>query len=295
MSCYVQRARTTSDKTKANRIVTTLSSLTPANPLVLVGAGKMGGALLSGWLASGLDPKAVVAIDPAPPADTAAMLAAAGIAPRADVPAVAAGVVVVAVKPQLMAAVLPGLMPLIGPGTIVLSIAAGKTIASFAAVLGDVAVVRAMPNTPAQVGRGITAAVANARATAGNRALVTTLLQAVGEVAWLDDEALIDTVTAISGSGPAYVFHFVECLAEAGERLGLSPELAARFARATVVGAGELLHRSDLPAAELRKNVTSPGGTTAAALAVLAAKDGLAPLIVKAATAAKRRSEELSG
>src|SRR5688572_23326247 len=114
----------------------------------------MGGALLSGWLASGLDPKAVVAIDPAPPADTAAMLSAAGIAPRADVPAVTAGVVVVAVKPQMMAAVLPGLMPLIGPKTIVLSIAAGKTIASFAAVLGDVAVVRAMPNTPAQVGRG---------------------------------------------------------------------------------------------------------------------------------------------
>ena len=237
----------------------------------------------------------MVAIDPAPPADTAAMLSAAGIAPRADVPAVTAGVVVVAVKPQMMAAVLPGLKPLIGPGTIVLSIAAGKTIASFAAVFGDVAVVRAMPNTPAQVGRGITAAVANARATAGDRALVTTLLQAVGEVAWLDDEALIDAVTAISGSGPAYVFHFVECLAEAGERLGLSPELAARFARATVEGAGELLHRSDLTPAELRKNVTSPGGTTAAALAVLAAEDGLVPLIVKAAAAAKRRSEELSG
>jgi pyrroline-5-carboxylate reductase len=152
-----------------------------------------------------------------------------------------------------------------------------------------------MPNTPAQVGRGITAAVANARATADDRALITVLLEAVGEVAWLDDEALIDTVTAISGSGPAYVFHFVECLADAGERLGLSPELAARFARATVEGAGELLHRSDLSPAELRKNVTSPGGTTAAALAVLAAEDGMAPLIVKAAAAAKRRSEELSG
>jgi pyrroline-5-carboxylate reductase len=272
-----------------------LSSLSPAAPLVLVGVGKMGGALLSGWLASGLDPKAVVAIDPAPPADTAAMLAAAGIAPRADVPALTARVVVVAVKPQMMAVVLPGLRPLIEPRTIVLSIAAGKTIASFTDVFGEVAVVRAMPNTPAQVGRGITAAVANPRATEDDRALVTTLLQAVGEVAWLDDEALIDAVTAISGSGPAYVFHFVECLAEAGERLGLSPELAARFARATVEGAGQLLHRSDLSPAELRKNVTSPGGTTAAALAVLAAEDGLAPLIAKAAAAAKRRSEELSG
>jgi pyrroline-5-carboxylate reductase len=278
-----------------NRIVTTLSSLSPQSPLVLVGAGKMGGALLSGWLTSGLDPKAVVAIDPAPPADTAAMLEAGGIAPRADVPAVTARVIVVAVKPQMMAAVLPGLRPLIGPGTIVLSIAAGKTIASFTDVFGDVAVVRAMPNTPAQVGRGITGAVANVRATAGDKALVTALLQAVGEVAWLDDEALIDAVTAISGSGPAYVFHFVECLAEAGQRLGLSPELAARFARATVEGAGELLHRSDLAPAELRRNVTSPGGTTAAALAVLAAEDGLVPLIVKAAAAAKRRSEELSG
>lgn len=277
------------------RFVEMLSSLNPATPLVLVGAGKMGGALLSGWLASGLDPKAVVAIDPAPPADTAAMLAAAGIAPRADVPAGTARVIVAAVKPQMMAAVLPALKPLVGPETIVLSIAAGKTIASFEAALGDVAVVRAMPNTPAQVGRGITAAVANRRATAEDRALVAALLEAVGEVAWLDDEALIDTVTAISGSGPAYVFHFVECLAEAGERLGLSPELAARFARATVEGAGELLHCSDLSPAELRQNVTSPGGTTAAALAVLAAEDGLAPLIVKAAAAARQRSEELSG
>ncbi len=275
--------------------MTGLASIRPESPLVLVGAGKMGGAMLAGWLAAGLDPKAVVAIDPAPPPDTAALLAAAGIATRADVPLVAARVIVVAVKPQMMAAVLPALAAMAGPGTIVLSIAAGKTIATFTAVFGDVAVVRAMPNTPAQVGRGITAAVGSPRVTAPDRALVTALLEAVGAVAWLDDEGLIDAVTAISGSGPAYVFHFVECLAEAGERLGLSPELAARFARATVEGAGELLHRSDLAPAELRKNVTSPGGTTAAALAVLAAEDGLVPLIVRAAAAAKRRSEELSG
>ncbi len=275
--------------------MTELTSLTPASPLVLVGAGKMGGAMLSGWLAAGLDPKAVVAIDPAPPADSVEMLSKFGIVPRADVPAIPARVIIVAVKPQMMAAVLPALKPLVGPGTVVISIAAGKTIASFEAALGEVAVVRAMPNTPAQVGRGITAAVPNARATADDRALVTALLEAIGEVAWLDDEALIDAVTAISGSGPAYVFHFVECLAEAGEKLGLSAELAARFARATVEGAGELLHRSNLSPAELRKNVTSPGGTTAAALAVLGAEDGLVPLIVKAATAAKRRSEELSG
>ena len=272
-----------------------LTSITPASPLVLVGAGKMGGAMLSGWLASGLDAKAVIAIDPAPPTDSVEMLAKAGIVPRADVPAVTARVVIVAVKPQMMAAVLAGLKPLVGPGTVVISIAAGKSIASFEAALGEVAVVRAMPNTPAQVGRGITAAVANRHATADDRALVTALLEAVGEAAWLDDEALIDAVTAISGSGPAYVFHFVECLTEAAERLGLPPGLAARFARATVEGAGELLHRSDLSPAELRRNVTSPGGTTAAALAVLSAEDGLVQLIVKAAAAAKRRSEELSG
>ena len=275
--------------------MTKLDSLTPETPLVLVGAGKMGGAMLSGWLASGLDPHAVMVVDPAPPADSAVLLDTAGITALPEAPAVIAGVVLVAVKPQIMASVLPGLKRLVGPDTVVLSIAAGKTIASFEQALGDVPVVRTIPNTPAQVGRGITAAVANDRVTDTHRALVTTLLSAVGEVAWLDDEGLIDVATAISGSGPAYVFHFVECLAAAGEELGLSPDLAARFARATVEGAGELLHRSDLSPAELRRNVTSPGGTTAAALAVLQAEDGLVPLMVRATAAAKQRSEELSG
>ena len=272
-----------------------LASFTPERPLVLVGAGKMGGAMLAGWLDGGLDPAAVVAIDPAPPADTAALLAEHGIVPRADAPGVKARVLVVAVKPQLMADVLPGLRALAGPDTVVLSIAAGKTIASFESAFPGVAVVRAMPNTPAQVSRGITGAVGNARVTPADRDLVSALLAAVGDVAWLDDEALIDVVTAISGSGPAYVFHFVECLALAGEALGLSPELAARFARATVEGAGELLYQSDLSPTELRKNVTSPGGTTAAALAVLASEGALAALVSAAALAAKRRSEELSG
>ena len=275
--------------------MTNLDSLTSDSPLVLVGAGKMGGALLSGWLASGLDRNAVVVVDPSPPADSVALLDTAGIRPLAAAPDVTAAVVLVAVKPQIMASVLPGLKPLVGPGTVVLSIAAGKTIASFEQAFGDVPVVRTIPNTPAQVGRGITAAVANTRVTAAQRDLVTALLSAVGEVAWLDDEGLIDVATAISGSGPAYVFHFVECLAAAGERLGLSPELAGRFARATVEGAGELLYQSDLSPAELRKNVTSPGGTTAAALAVLQAEDGLVPLMVRATAEAKRRSEELSG
>jgi pyrroline-5-carboxylate reductase len=272
-----------------------LASFTPDRPLVLVGVGKMGGALLAGWLDGGLDPQAVVAIDPAPPPDTAALLADHGIVPRADVPEGMARVLVVAVKPQMMAAVLPGLRPLVGPGTVVLSIAAGKTIASFESAFPGAAVVRAMPNTPAQVARGITGAVGNAPLGAADRDLVSALLAAVGEVAWLDDEALIDAVTAISGSGPAYVFHFVECLASAGEALGLPPELAARFARATVEGAGELLYQSELAPEQLRKNVTSPGGTTAAALAVLSGDGALAALVTEAALAAKRRSEELSG
>jgi len=251
--------------------------------------------MLAGWLGAGLDPKAVIAIDPSPPADSVRLLSEAGIVVRTSVPAAAVRVLLVAVKPQAMADILPGLKPLVAPDSIVLSIAAGKSIASFEAAFGDVAVVRSMPNTPAQVGRSITAAVGNARVTIAERALVSALLEAVGEVAWLDDEGLIDVVTAISGSGPAYVFNFVEALAAAGEDLGLPPELAIRFARATVVGAGELLHRSALPPAELRKNVTSPGGTTAAALGVLMGEEGLAPLVLRAATAAKRRSVELSG
>jgi pyrroline-5-carboxylate reductase len=190
---------------------------------------------------------------------------------------------------------LPGLRPLIGKDTVALSIAAGTTLASLEAGLGKIGIVRSIPNTPAQVGRGITAAVANPRVTAGARALVTVLLEAVGEVVWVADEALIDAVTAVSGSGPAYVFLLAECLAEAAVALGLAPDVAAKLARATVTGAGELLHRSELSPAELRKNVTSPNGTTAAALAILMGEDGLAPLMTRAVAAARKRSEELSG
>jgi pyrroline-5-carboxylate reductase len=161
--------------------------------------------------------------------------------------------------------------------------------------LGPTAIVRAMPNTPAQIGRGITAAVANPRVTPAAKALVTALLEAVGEVVWVEDEALIDAVTAVSGSGPAYVFLLAECLAEAGVEAGLPPEIAARLARATVAGAGELLNRSELPHYQLRRNVTSPGGTTAAALEVLMGEDGLGPLMRRAVVAATKRSRELSG
>jgi pyrroline-5-carboxylate reductase len=271
-----------------------LASFSPSKPLVLIGAGKMGSALLAGWLDRGLDPGAVVVVDPSPPEDSKAVLAKAGIAVAPTPPKVIARVVVVAVKPQIIAGVLPDLRRMIGPSTIVLSIAAGATLANLEAGLGAAAIVRSIPNTPAQVGRGATAAIANARVDADGKALITALLDAVGVVAWVDDEALIDVATAVSGSGPAYVFLLAECLAEAAIAEGLAPDLAARLARATVSGAGELLERSDLPPAQLRKNVTSPNGTTAAALAILMGEGGLAPLMRQAVAAARRRSRELS-
>ncbi len=275
-----------------------MQGMTPTadRPLVLIGAGKMGSALLAGWLVGGLDAKAVVVIEPSPSPECAALLADAGIAAHAVPPAgVTADVVVLAIKPQIMGDTLPGLRSLIGPGTTVLSIAAGTTLANLEAGLGPAAIVRSIPNTPAQVGRGITAAVANGRVGPGARDLVTRLLEAVGDVAWVEEEAMIDAVTAVSGSGPAYVFHFVESLAAAAVDAGLPPDLAERLARATVEGAGELLYRSDLSPSQLRKNVTSPGGTTAAALDHLMAEDGLSPLMTRAVAAAKKRSEELSG
>ncbi len=272
------------------------SAFSPKGPLVLVGAGKMGAALLKGWLDGGLDRKAVVVVDPAPPPDSAAFLAAAGVREKPVPPeGIKAKVIVVAVKPQIIGDVLPGLSDLVGRGTVTLSIAAGTTLAGLAAGIGDGAIVRSIPNTPAQVGRGITAAIANDHVSKAGRALTTRLLEAVGEVVWVDKESLIDSVTAVSGSGPAYVFWLTECLAEAAVAAGLDAESAAKLARATVTGAGELLYQSDLPAAELRKNVTSPKGTTAAALKVLMAKNGLAPLMKKAVAAAKKRSRELSG
>ena len=206
-----------------------------------------------------------------------------------------ARVLLLAVKPQIIAGVLPDVRKLIGAETVTVSIAAGTTLAALEAGLGRHAIVRTMPNTPAQVGRGITAAVANGDVAAAARDLVTGLLEAVGEVVWVDDEAAIDAVTAVSGSGPAYVFLLAECLAAAGVAAGLAPDIAARLARATVTGAGELLHLSDLPPDQLRKNVTSPNGTTAAALAILMAEDGLGPLMKRAVAAAKKRSIELAG
>ena len=269
--------------------------------LLLVGCGKMGGALLAGWLARGTAGAhvPVTIVEPAGAA-TAAFRAKPGmtvIAGAGELPAgVEPDVVVFAVKPQGMEKVVPDYRRFVRPETVFLSIAAGRTIGFFESHLGAAPVVRAMPNTPASVGRGISVACANRAVSAAQRAACTDLLSAVGEVAWVDDEGLLDPVTAVSGSGPAYVFLLVECLAEAGVEAGLPPDLAMRLARATVAGSGELLHRTPESAGQLRRNVTSPGGTTAAALEVLMAKEGgLQALLTRAIAAAARRSRELAG
>ena len=266
-------------------------------PLVLAGAGNMGGAMLAGWLARGLDPAKIVVQDPGPPPATAELLAKHAVRSVQTIDKLPAppSVLLMAVKPQVMDEVFPPLARLAGPETVVLSIAAGRTIASFEKHLpSGSAVVRSIPNTPAAVGRGITVATANAHVTQRHKDTVTELLSAIGEVAWVDNEALIDPVTAVSGSGPAYVFYLAECLAAAGIAAGLAPDLAAQLARATVAGAGELLHQSPLDAATLRQNVTSPNGTTFAALQVLMADDGLKPLMTEAVAAATKRSRELA-
>jgi pyrroline-5-carboxylate reductase len=259
----------------------------------------MGGALLEGWLRFGLDPNRVVVLEPQPAPQIAA-LAARGVRinpqPRGlgDVSAI-----IIAVKPQVAAEVLPNVAPLVGASTVVVSIMAGRPLQFIAGALAQTAnascaMVRSMPNTPAAIGRGITVAVAR-HANAAQRALADKLLAATGAVEWVEDEALMDAVTAVSGSGPAYVFLLAEALADAGIAAGLPPALAAKLARETVAGSGELLHRSDLDAAVLRQNVTSPGGTTAAALDVLMAKDGLAALMKQAVAAATARSRQLAG
>jgi pyrroline-5-carboxylate reductase len=266
--------------------------------LLLAGAGNMGSALLAGWLQQGLAPAQIIVQDPAPPPRATELLARRGLTARAAVSSLPdpPAVIVVAVKPQVMDEVFPGIAKLAGKSTVVLSIAAGRTIASFARHLPEgTAIVRAMPNTPAAIGRGITVGVPNAQVSARQRATCDALLRAIGEVSWIDDESLIDAVTAVSGSGPAYVFYLAECLADAAVKAGLPPELAQKLARTTVAGSGELLHRSDLGADVLRQNVTSPGGTTNAALEVLMARNGGLPeLMREAVAAAARRSRELA-
>jgi pyrroline-5-carboxylate reductase len=261
--------------------------------VVLAGAGKMGGAMLSGWLAQGLAATSIVVIEPQPSDDVRALLAkGVRLNPKpGDVGQVAA--LVVALKPQAFREAGPGLKPFAGPATLVVSIMAGTTIAAITDVCGG-NVVRAMPNTPAAIGRGITVAVAAKNVGAAHRAAADHLLRATGSVEWVEDEGLMDAVTAVSGSGPAYVFLLAEELARAGIEAGLPEALATKLARETVAGSGELLHRSELSSATLRQNVTSPGGTTAAALEVLMGKDGLQSLLTRAVAAATKRSKQLA-
>ena len=266
--------------------------------LVLVGAGKMGEALLRGWLAGGLEPKHATILEPNPSPAILSLAAERGIALNPPLARLAApDVLFLAIKPQSLEAAAPALTWLASPDTLVVSILAGKRVADLAARLPHArAFVRVMPNTPAAVGRGASAGAASAAVTPEQRGWTEKLMRAVGLFEWLPDEMLIDAVTAISGSGPAYVFALVEAMAEAGEKLGLPADLAIKLARATVEGAGELMHREPaVSAAKLRENVTSPGGTTAAALAVLRAPDGYPALLAKAAEAARDRARELAG
>ena len=265
--------------------------------VILVGGGKMGGVLLNGWIESGTSPDAISLVEPDP-------RARAGLCQRFGVrshtqPAKHVNsrvqAVVFAVKPQVMDSVVHQYRGFVSPTTVFLSIAAGKTIGYFARMLtAEAAVVRAMPNTPAAIGKGITVACGNAALKHDQHAICDALLGAVGEVIWIDDEHHLDAVTAVSGSGPAYVFLLIECLARSGVLAGLPPELANRLAHATVCGAGTLASSTGEPAEVLRKNVTSPGGTTACALDVLMGDDGIAPIIDRAVAAATARSRELA-
>lgn len=262
-----------------------------ARGLVLLGCGKMGSALLAGWLHRGLAPSSVHVLDPHP----SDWLHRQGVRLNADITE-APAVVLIAVKPQLMEAALPWVDSFGGGATVFISIAAGTTLAALETALGKATpIIRTMPNTPAAAGKGITALIGNAHTNASQMALAERLMSAVGQTVLLDDEDQMDAVTALSGSGPAYVFHLIECMAAAGEAEGLSPALALQLARATVAGAGYLAEHSEDSPSKLRENVTSPNGTTAAALAVLMQQDaGLPPLMKQAMQAAAARSRELS-
>lgn len=269
-----------------------VDGLTEVGPVVLIGAGKMGLALARGWIAGGLPPAQLILVDPF--AGEAAQKFAADHAVRLlkSTEHVLTHVLVLAVKPQTMTEAMSQVAHSVGRQTLVVSIAAGISLKTLQDGLGTKRVVRCMPNTPAQIGKGITGAVGLEISTS-DRQLVDSLLGAAGEVVWFDDESKLDAVTAVSGSGPAYVFYLVEALAVAGMRQGLDPGQAMQLARQTVVGAAALMEVDTQSVSILRENVTSPKGTTAAALAVLMAPDGLEMLMDRAVLAARTRSEEL--
>lgn len=275
-----------------------MSVFSAESPLLLVGCGNMGRALVRGWLSAGLKPEALLLLDPA--ANDQILPEATGarfIANAADLPVgVNARLMLLAVKPQVMNSVLQDVRPYTGKHTLAVSVAAGVTLDQMRRGLGDApSLIRAMPNTPAAVGAGVTGLVAEPGVSPDDRALADLVMHAAGRTVWIDSEEMMDAVTATSGSGPAYVFHMVEALASGAEASGLPAEEAMTLARQTVVGAARLLEAgSNLSAAELRRRVTSPGGTTAAALDVLMAQDGLVDLMTRAVAAAKERGRELA-
>jgi pyrroline-5-carboxylate reductase len=266
-------------------------------PLLLVGCGKMGGALLRGWLARGVPGKDVFVVDPAPRDLDDVQARGVTIVTAIDqLPAgLQPGIVLLAIKPQFMDEALPAYRRFAKAGTVFLSIAAGKTVAYLKGKLGpDAAIVRSMPNTPAAVGRGMSVILRDSSIPATTLDLCGQLLSAVGKVGWIEEEDQINAVTAVSGGGPAYVFLLIECLAEAARAAGLPADLAMQLARETVVGSGELAHQSSETATQLRQAVMSPKGTTIEALAILMAADGLQPLLTKAIAAATRRGREIA-
>jgi pyrroline-5-carboxylate reductase len=267
-------------------------SLNDVGPVVLVGAGKMGLSLARGWINGGLPASSLVLVDPFAGEGAHKFAADNGVRLLKSIDNVLTHVLILAVKPQSMAEAMADVARSVGMHTLVLSIAAGISLRTLSAGLDTERVVRSMPNTPAQVGKGITGAV-GLDINDADRALVDDLLGAVGEVVWFEDESKLDAVTAVSGSGPAYVFYMVEALAVAGMRQGLDPGQAMQLARQTVVGAAALMEADAQSVSILRENVTSPKGTTAAALGVLMAPDGLEALLDRAVLAARLRSEEL--
>ena len=269
------------------------TSLRHIGPVMLVGAGKMGLALARGWLDAGLPPNHLLLVDPMPNPAAQQLAEDYGLTLNTDASGLLPNVLVLAVKPQVIDAVMESLQPIVGPHTLAISIAAGIDIARLSRELDMGRVVRTMPNTPAQIGKGITGAVAGAEVRAEDREVAEALLRAAGPVVWFEDEAQLDAVTAVSGSGPAYVFHLVEALAEAGRRQGLPDAIAEQLARQTVIGSAALLEADPAAPAVLRQNVTSPNGTTEAGLAVLMGEPGLTDLIDRTVDAARRRSEEL--
>lgn len=268
-------------------------SLRHIGPVMLVGAGQMGLALARGWLDAGLPATHLLLVDPAPSPAAEQLAADYGLVLNADASGLLPNVLVLAVKPQIIDAVMTPLRSIVGPHTLAISVAAGIDIARLSRGLEMGRVVRTMPNTPAQVGKGITGAVAGPEVGADDREVAEALLRAAGPVVWFDDEGQLDAVTAVSGSGPAYVFHLVEALAEAGRRQGMSEAVAQQLARQTVIGAAALLESDPTHPSVLRKNVTSPNGTTAAGLSVLMGENGLVDLMDRTVDAARRRSEEL--